>query len=268
MNSVDWAKLIRACLRPEIAIRQIIRSLSIGSLEFRLALQALERPEYAFGVKQAIYLAAKLKHPKVSVIEFGVASGNGLLLLEKYAAEFGALAGIEVEVYGFDLGNGLPTPLDYRDLGYFWKRGDYQMDVDVLKKRLRSSKLLLGDVRETVVDFLETKHAPIGFIIFDLDYYSSTSAAFQLFNGEDQAMLPRVICYFDDVISDGHRLCCSRVGELLAIDEFNRRQHSDHTLAPIGPMSAGLLFPAIWMQQLWVYHRFRHVDYNTHIGAE
>ena len=54
--------------------------------------------QYAFGVKQAIYLASKLKHPKVTVIEFGVASGDGLQALEKYAAELGARAGIEVEV--------------------------------------------------------------------------------------------------------------------------------------------------------------------------
>ena len=202
MNSVDWAKLVRTCLRPEFAIRQAIRRWSIGSVEFRLALQALERPEYAFGVKQAIYLASKLKHSKVGVTEFGVASGDGLLALERYAAELGARAGIEVEVYGFDFGQGLPAPLDYRDLGYVWKRGAYQMDVDKLKKRLKSAKLLLGDVRETVVEFLRSEHAPIGFISFDLDYYSSTTAAFQLFTGEDHALLPRVICYFDDIVSD------------------------------------------------------------------
>jgi hypothetical protein len=267
MNSLTLAKLARACLSPEYAVRQIIRRCSIGSLDFRLALQALDRPEYAFGVKQAIYLAKKLKHPKVSVIEFGVATGAGLLALEKYAAQIGARKRIEVEVYGFDLGQGLPTPSDYRDLAYVWKRGAYQMDVEGLRKRLRSAKLLLGDVRETVAEFLSSKHAPVGFISFDLDYYSSTTAAFQLFTAEDDAVLPRVLCYFDDIVSDGHQLHCNRVGELLAIDEFNQQQNSNHTLAPFGLMSTGPVFPALWMQQLWVYHRFRHVDYNTYIGV-
>ncbi|HTA68090.1 MAG TPA: hypothetical protein VK776_07420 [Bryobacteraceae bacterium] len=266
MNSLTWAKLIRTCLRPEFAVRQIIRRFSIGSVDFRLSLQALDRPQYAFGVKQAIYLASKLKYPKVSVIEFGVASGGGLLALEKYAAEFGTRAGMVVEVYGFDLGQGLPAPLDYRDLGYVWKRGAYQMDVEGLKKRLKSAKLLLGDVRETVSEFLHSEHAPIGFISFDLDYYGSTTAALELFTGQDRTLLPRVICYFDDIVSDGHQLHCNRVGELLAIDEFNQQQNSGHTLAPFGIMNAGLMFPALWMEQLWVYHRFQHNDYNTYIG--
>jgi hypothetical protein len=268
MNSTSWAKLVRALVRPEIAVRQIIRRLSIGSLDFRLSLQALDRPQYAFGVKQAIHLASKLKHPKVSVIEFGVATGGGLLALEAYAAELGRRAGIEVEVYGFDAGVGLPAPSDYRDLGYVWKRGAYRMDIEGLKKRLKTARLLLGDVRDTVSEFLRTERAPIGFISFDLDYYSSTIAAFQVFTAPDSALLPRVICYFDDVVSDGHQLHCDGTGELLAIREFNENGNSRHTLSRIGPMNANLLFPALWTQQLWVYHRFQHAEYNTYIGAE
>src|SRR5215469_11535141 len=151
---------------PEIWARQIIRRLSIGSLDFRLALQALNRAEYAFGVKQAIYLASRLQHRKVSVIEFGVGTGGGLAMLEAYAAELGRRAGIEVEVYGFDTGHGLPASSDYRDLGYVWQRGAYQMDVDGLKSRLKSAKLVLGDVRDTVPEFGRSEHAPVGFISF------------------------------------------------------------------------------------------------------
>lgn len=252
---------------PEIWVRQIIRRLSIGSLDFRLALQALNRPEYAFGVKQAIYLASRLKHHKVSVIEFGVGAGDGLVLLEAYAAELGRRAGIEVEVYGFDTGHGLPASSDYRDLGYAWQPGAYQMDVDGLNSRLKSAKLVLGDVRDTVPEFGRSEHAPIGFISFDLDYYSSTKAALAIFAAPPVALLPRVICYFDDVTSDGHQLHCDNTGELLAIREFNEQNVGSQTLAPIAALNADLLFPAIWMQQLWVYHRFQHPDYNRYIGG-
>jgi len=31
-------------------------------------------------------------------------------------------------------------------------------------------------------------------------------------------------------------------------------------------VSTDLVFPASWMQQLWVYHRFQHREYNTYIG--
>src|SRR6202012_5987758 len=135
MNSTSWAKLIRASLSPQITVRHLVRRFSIGSVDFRLSMQALDRPQYAFGVKQAVLLASRLKLPKVSVIEFGVATGAGLLVLEAYAQEFVRQAGIEVEVYGFDTGEGLPAVSDYRDLGYVWKRGHYKMDVGSLQPK-------------------------------------------------------------------------------------------------------------------------------------
>jgi hypothetical protein len=178
----------------------------------------------------------------------------------------GKKAGIEVEVYGFDLGSGLPSAADYRDLGYVWKRGAYQMEVEALQKQLTFARLILGDVRQTVAEFLETVAAPVGFISFDMDYYSSTVSAFQLFNGADPLFLPRVVCYFDDIISDGHQMHCDYVGELLAIREFNEQPGDDHKLCPLRGLDCGLLFPATWMEKMWVYHRFRHPEYNTYIG--
>lgn len=154
-------------------------------------------------MKQAIYFASKLKLPKVSVIESGVAAGEGLIILERYARELGTAARIQVEVYGFDTGEGLPEVSDYRDLGYVWKRGAYKMDAEGLKARLKSAKLILGNVSLTVPEFLRSQHAPIGFISFDLDYYSSTVAAFGIFQSSDETLLPRVMCYFDDALATG-----------------------------------------------------------------
>ena len=42
------------------------------------------------------------------------------------------------------------------------------------------------------------KH-PVGFVAFDLDYYSSTVAALKIFDGPHETHLPRVHCYFDDL---------------------------------------------------------------------
>ncbi len=267
MNSVDRARFLYRCFCPELAARSLIRRFSIGTFDFRLSLQALDRPQYAFGVQQAVSLAKKLKHHKVSVIELGVASGAGLLTLERYAMEVGKRAGVEVEVYGFDLGSGLPEAVDYRDLAYVWRRGAYRMDVDGLRKRLRSATLLLGDVQQTVKKFMEMKHAPMGFISFDLDYYSSTAAALELFKAPDADLLPRVLCYFDDVVSDGHQLHCDEVGELRAIREFNERSKGADTLAPIGRVRSSVIAAALWMEQMWVYHRFGHFEYNNYIGV-
>ena len=261
------ARLLRSVLRPEILIRRVVKNFGIGSLDFRMAMQALDRAEYAFGVKQAVYLAAKLKLPSVSVVEFGVAGGAGLMALERYALEIGKANGIEVEVYGFDLGSGLPAPSDYRDLSYVWKRGAYEMeDPDGLRRRLKIARLLLGDVEETVPQFVAARHAPVGFISFDLDFYSSTTNAFRIFSCSDEHLLPRVFCYFDDIVSDGHQLHCEAVGELLAIREFNEKSPEQSGLLECPILNSGTVFPANWEHQLRVYHRFDHRDYNTYIG--
>jgi len=257
--------MVRSILSPQIAVRHLIRRFRLGPIDFRLALQAVDRPQYAYGVKQAARLAARLGLPAVSVIEFGVATGEGLIKLEEYAAIFGKAFGVTVNVYGFDLGTGLPSSTDYRDLPYVWQGGFYRMDVDGLKSRLRAARLYLGDVRETVREFLASEAPPVGFISFDLDLYSSTTSALQIFDASDAAVLPRVLCYFDDITSNDHRLHCDRVGELRAILEFNQRS-KEEIIAPLGVINSEILFPSVWMQQLYVYHRFSHGEYNTYIG--
>ena len=80
-------------------------------------------------------------------------------------------------------------------------------------------------------------------------------------------MLPRVFCYSDDIVSDGHQLHSDSVGELLAIKEFNELNIGIATIAAPSVMRAGTVFPAEWQQQIFVHHRFGHSDYNTYIGA-
>lgn len=97
------------------------------------------------------------------------------------------------------------------------------MDEDAPRERLRSARLIVGDVTDTVPTFIEEPVAPIGFISFDLDYYSSTMAAFRVFDGDLSRFLPRVVCYFDDM-SNADALQCSLTGEVLAIQELTMRE--------------------------------------------
>ncbi len=62
------------------------------------------------------------------------------------------------------------------------------MDEAKLPSTLHRSELVIGDVKETP----SPAHAvwPIGFISFDLDYYSSTRDAFRIFEGELSCCLP------------------------------------------------------------------------------
>ena len=83
-------------------------------------------PQYAFGVYNAGTLARNLGLRGITAIEFGVAGGNGLVALERIAQEVARHLSIEIAVYGFDTGEGMPDPADYRDLPYVWSRGFYQ----------------------------------------------------------------------------------------------------------------------------------------------
>ncbi len=152
---------------------------------------------------QAAKLARKLGHQRISSIEFGVAGGNGLIAMEYHAEAVKAETGVEVAVYGFDTGKGMPPPQDYRDLPYLFQPGYFAMDVPKLRARLKFAKLVLGAVEDTLREFAERENPPpIGFISFDLDYYSSTVTALKILEIDRRYLLPRVACYFDDMVGD------------------------------------------------------------------
>jgi hypothetical protein len=68
--------------------------------------------------------------------------------------------------------------------------------------------------------------APVGFIAFDVDYYSSTLAALKVLEAPMAKLLPRVVCYMDDIVGDVDTACNHYTGTLAAIDTFNQR-HGD-----------------------------------------
>jgi hypothetical protein len=261
------AQMARAILEPEALIRAFLRKFSVGSFEFRLAFDAFDRPWYAHGMYEAARLGLKLGLRAISVLEFGVAHGDGLMAMERIAREIRKTLNIPVEIFGFDSGEGLPAERDYRDLPCVWKRGLYKMDVEAVRCRLPTAHLILGDVAETVPKFLQdTAFPPIGFISFDLDYYTSTIAAFRIFEGPDARYLPRVLTYFDDIMSGDQQYYCEDVGELLAIREFNATASRNHRIRPIHGWRRSLLLRTEWADAMLVYHRFDHCRYNDYIG--
>ena len=261
------ALALKAAFQPHLLAKALITRYSLGSFEFRLALDALARPWFGYGVYQAARLAERLKIPRIAVLEFGVAMGGGLVEMERMVAEVSRICSTRIQVVGFDTGIGLPERSDYQDLPYIWRKGEYRMDVDAVRKRLRNAELVLGDVADTVPAFLSRMDAPIGFISFDLDYYTSTRAAFRIFEGPDALYLPRVFCYFDDIIGSDEQLHCEDVGELLAIEEFNRSATRPHRIRPIHGLAAKRLLASPWAVQMLAYHRFDHSRYDDYIGA-
>jgi len=176
------------------------------------------RGHFIWGVLQGAALGKVLGLERISMIEFGVAGGAGLLAMERIAERVEEMAGIGIDVYGFDAETGLPKPQDYRDCPNIFLDGQYPMDKKELEKRLRRARLKLGLVKETVPVFLESTPAPVAFVSFDLDFYSSTSDALKLFEVEARLLLPRVLCYFDDITGFTYS---DFNGERLAISEFN-----------------------------------------------
>jgi hypothetical protein len=180
------------------------------------------RPAYLSGLYAAAQVARAQDTPDIIAIEFGVAGGQGLLALQTEAEAVEKETGIGIKVVGFDSGVGLPEPTgDHRDHPDYWREGDFPLDEPALRRQLSTrTRLILGDVKDTVPKFVEhMQDAPVGFVSFDLDLYSSTVHAFQLFTHSNRWMLRKVPLYFDDVEENlvSHRFA----GELLAIDEFN-----------------------------------------------
>src|SRR3546814_9896045 len=98
------------------------------------------------------------------------------------------------------------------------------MDRAKLEARLSRAKLVIGDVAQTCSRFFEEhRPAPLGAILFDLDYYSSTRDAFAILDGPPETRLPRIFCYFDDLLSSDSGHVGHPVGVPLAIAEFNAR---------------------------------------------
>lgn len=101
--------------------------------------------------------AKSLGIKKITAIEFGVATGNGLLMLEIHAKAIQKELGVEFEIYGFDTAVGLPKPVDIRDQGYFWVESSYKMDISRLKKKLTFAKLVIGNVDKTMGNLMGIK---------------------------------------------------------------------------------------------------------------
>lgn len=217
---------------------------------------------YAWGVLQGATLAKILGHRRMSVFEFGVAGGTGLVSLERVADLVEQKTSLGIDVYGFDTGRGLPKPQDHRDVPYMWEEGDFAMNENELRARLKRAQLNLGLVEETVPEFVRTSFAPVGFISIDLDLYSATKPALTLLDADSANLLPRVFCYFDDTMGYGYN---DFTGERLAIHEFNA-EHATRKLSPIYGLKWFVPqehFNDRWIEMLQIAHIFDHPLYGT-----
>ena len=254
----------RAPLRSVLA-RRFVKQFSLFSYEERLSIEAVDRPNYGYCIFQAARLASLLKYPTISVIEFGCGGGNGLLNAELHIKEAMKIFPVNIDLYGFDGENGLPPPVDYRDTPHYFRAGFYEMDRNSLERQLKHAKLVIGDIKDTCATFLqENDPAPIGCMLHDLDFYSSTHEALKLLDADASHFLPRVFMYFDDVIGDDVWLCNEYTGQRLAIEEFNETHKAkkickNYYVAKKFPYS-------LWPDRIYIHHDFEHPRYNDFVA--
>lgn len=250
------------------AARILLRRMPWVSHEKKIKYGAVDRPHYGHCIYQSGLLAKRLGLDKISILEFGVAGGNGLVNIESHIRQLSGRIDIEFEIYGFDTGAGLPEPRDYRDLPYHWRGGFFRMDREALESRLSMAELVLGDVAETCPRFFdEHRPAPVGCVFMDLDYYSSTADALKIFDGASENYLPRVFCYFDDVVGTEVELYNDYTGQPGAIRDFND-SHESKKLSPVRYFNTPPVIPAGWHGQIYSFHDFQHPSYCEFVSDE
>jgi hypothetical protein len=247
--------LFRAAKEPPFRLlaKQILR-IWPASIRLKAEWDAINRPNYLAGVLAGADQAGRENISEISVIEFGVAGGQGLVALQEIADAVEKETKVRISVYGFDTGQGLPEMTgDQRDHPDRWVAGDYRMDERALRARLsKDTVLVLGEVKDTVAHFVrDIQRSPLGFIAIDVDLYSSTRDALQVLSLPGKRMLLHVPMYFDDVKRIfNHRFA----GELLAIEEFNTTNEKVKIDRWRG-ITDGRAFPeSDWLDRMYVAH--------------
>jgi hypothetical protein len=230
-----------------------------GSVRQKIAYDLILRHPYAYCIQEAADLAKSHGVESLTVIEFGVANGAGLLNLCKIAEQVSKETGVRFEVVGFDSGTGMPPPRDYRDHPEKYFTGDFPLtDKAALHARLPSNaRIIYGDIKETLAQFSSEVRSPIGVVCIDVDYYWSARESLDVLLFDANKYLPRVYMYFDDVQDiDDNDFC----GELCAIHEFNAdSSHPHRRLGVANFLNELRIFKrAIWHKQIYLAHIFDH----------
>ena len=234
---------------------------AFGSLRSKIYFDLLPRQANAFALLAVADQARERGLSRVTVVEFGVANGAGLLNLASLAARITAETGVEFSIVGFDSGTGMPPPRDYRDHPEFYHEGDFPMqEPDELRRRLPASgELIVGDISETVPAFLTSLRpdAPLAYVVLDVDYYWSAVSCLKVLTGPSELYLPTTVLYLDDIQYSAHNRW---QGELLAVGEFNDQQ-SMRKISPYNFLRASRLFKRpIWIEHMYTMHVLDHAS--------
>ncbi|MCG2673217.1 hypothetical protein ACFPFP_40875 [Bradyrhizobium sp. GCM10023182] len=235
-----------------------------GSFREREQFGLISRPNYLYGMLRAADCARYFGKTRVTAVEFGVASGAGLLNMVELASLIHAETGIEFRIVGFDTGKGLPQIQGYKDHPEIWNPGDFAMEQreQLLGKLGDRAEIIWGDIGDTVGPFTQSidATAPLGFVSIDVDIYSATKSALKCLTGPTESYVPALSMYFDDI---NFFFANEWAGELAAIAEFNaenalRKIGQDRSLPGHRPIKA-----ESWYSAMYVCHFLDHPARQT-----
>jgi methyltransferase family protein len=192
----------------------------------RLALMNFYRMELVYDVLAEAKAAYK---GNFSVLEFGTAEGYAFTKL-LYATKYLSMDE-RVTVHAFDAFEGMPAPVDSKDLDLItndsWVKGQYRGSYEALNdycsRHYKNYQIHKGYFESTITDELLgvlRKNLPI-LVWIDCDYYSSTRTVFERLI----PVLPNgCVIYFDDYeLNFGSRF----TGEARIVYEINHGMFGD-----------------------------------------
>lgn len=148
-----------------------------GSFRQKVSFDLVIRHHVAYGLLKAADLAKSHRITEITAIELGVASGAGLMNMAKIARKVEEATGVKIHLAGFDTGKGMPPARDYRDHPEYYGEGDFPINCERLRSALpQDVELVLGELKDTVPAWMAhtLENRPIGYVVVDVDYYSST----------------------------------------------------------------------------------------------
>ena len=237
---------------------------AFGTLRAKERYDVLRRQPYAYGLFRATEVAKFFGKSQVTVCEFGIAAGDGLLNMAALCNLISEETKIGFRIVGFDTGEGLPEIEGYKDHPEIWSAGDFTMPSrdELVKKMDGRAEIIFGDIKDTVKPFLNdlNQNAPLGFIAVDVDTYSGAKSVLRCLTGPPELYNPAVSIYCDDISFFFANDWC---GELAAVREFNaenamRKIDRDRSLPGTRPVrSRG------WHQHMFICHILDHQARNV-----
>jgi hypothetical protein len=264
-----WKKLFEPRIVRRVLLERLTEPLHLnlialgvaafGSLRQRINFDLLLRQHNAYSILSAADRARYYGVKSITIIEFGVAAGAGLINMCQIAARVSKATGVQIKVVGFDSGTGMPPAQGFRDHPELYQEGDFPMNFEALRTKLPpNGELILGQLEETVAEFRDRRlnaAAPLAYVVIDVDYYSSTVDALKIFDGPAEGYLPLTLIYLDDVAQEHHNRFA---GEELAVREFNEA-HPFRKAARHDFLETSRIFRrATWLKHIYFMHIMDH----------